>query len=240
MKYRNIILAGLLFCSVAVPTHAQHRHRHNDQVIHAYPVLGVTVSQMEGDELKGFDKVGFTAGVGALMDVGDGDMWKMSVEADFSQRGAKNVTADPYSLLGFTLNYVDIPLMFHYQDPYGGLVAGLGLGYSRLVQQPHGEIRYQPTYFIPDTSNMSFLKNDLAIVADIRFTLWKGLKLNLRYQYSLIPVKKSMTFTEYTTSEKFETWSNDCFNSSISVRLLYVFGDDGRRHSIPYYKKKKR
>lgn len=213
-----------------LPVLAQAQHRKNESVIRAYPIVGATVSQIEGDELKGFKKLGYTAGVGAEIGLDRDNQWQMSLEADFSQRGARNPTSDPYRLLHFTLNYVDIPLMVHYQDKYGGMNVGLGLCYSRLVQQPHGMVQYSPTYFIPDTTNMTFLRNDLSFAIDMRFTVWKGLKLNLRYQRSILPVKTDWAFQEYhRATDPPEVWTNKAYNSSVSARLLYVFGDDSKK-----------
>jgi hypothetical protein len=225
MKHLTAILLSAI---VLLATPARAQRRVNSTVFHAFPVVGMTFSQIEGDELKGFKKAGLTAGVGAVAAFGGKEQTQLSLEADFAQRGARNTSGDPYSITGFTLNYVDIPLMFHYQDPYGGMNVGLGLCYSRLVQQPHGgHVYYSPTYFVPDSANMVFLKNDLAVVIDMRFTIWRGLKLNMRYQRSIIPIKNDMTFTEFhKANEPGETWSNKCYNSSVAVRLLYVFGDE--------------
>lgn len=234
MKQRFILLTALLLLGLG----AQAQRRSSDQVIQAYPAVGFTVSQMEGDELKGFDKWGFTAGVGAMVNLGRSEMFKLSLEASFAQRGAYNGTGDPYSM-DLTLNYVDIPLMFHFHDPYGGMMFGVGLTYGRLVQQPHSEIFYAPNYFIPDSSDMRFLKNDLAFTADMRFTLWRGLKLDFRYQCSLIPIKKEWRFTEIGVNEQFE-YINDCFSSSISARLMYVFGDDGSKPKPNLYRRNSR
>lgn len=217
------------------------QHRRNQQVIRAYPLLGATVSQIRGDELRGFDKWGFTAGVGAIATLSERNMLYLSLEGCFSQRGAYNNTGDPYSMRGLTLNYVDIPLTFHFTDPYGGMTIGMGLLYSRLVQQPHGELFYDTNYFLPDTSNMSFLKNDLAFAIDFRFPVWQNLLINIRYQHSIIPIKRDWAFTEYGTqfSGGHTTWSNDLYNSSLTFRLLYVFGEPLSK-AKKYAKKKKR
>lgn len=213
------------------------------QVIRAYPVVGATASQIRGDELRGFRKWGFTAGVGSVVDLSSDAKWQMSLEADFSQRGAFNNTHEPYSLFEFTLNYVDIPLSVHFTDPYGGMTFGLGLVYSRLVQQPHGLIIYQPGYFEPDTSDMSFLKNDLSAALDIRFPIWRGLTFNFRYQLSLLPVKRNWSFSGYhhDGDKTPTTWQNNLYNSSLSIRVLYVFGDDRyyKKHNKHNIKKKK-
>ena len=232
MKYIRLLLP-LCLCLLLTTTAQGQRHRgsrYSRQVIRAFPVLGATASQMRGDELRGFKKWGFTAGVGAEVSLGREELWALTVEADFSQRGAANRTYDPYVLLDMTLNYVDIPLMVHFTDPYGGITIGAGLSYSRLVQQPHGTILYRPNVFIPDTSDLTFLRNDLCFALDARFPLWKSLYLDVRWQHSLFPVKHAWKFTEYhsETEGGIEQKEHEVYNSSLSLRLLYKFGDDKR------------
>lgn len=197
------------------------------QRIHGFASAGATLSQIEGDELKGFRKLGFTGGVGAIVSIDKKEIWHLSIEALFSQRGSYNNTGDPYSI-SLPLNYVDIPLMVHYHDMWGGMLAGAGLVYSRLVQQPHDVMQYNPSYFVPDTINMKFLNNDLAVVADIRFPVWKSLWLNLRWQYSIIAIKRDWQFTEYIGVDaegnpKPKRWKNDCYNNSLAFRLIWQF-----------------
>ncbi len=118
---------------------------------------------------------------------------------------------------------------------------GLGLVYGRLVQQPHGLLIYQPGYFEPDTSDMSFLKNDLSAALDVRFAVWRGLTLNFRYQMSLLPVKRDWHFTglQNEGDREISTWQNNLYNSSLSLRVLYVFGDDNSK-SLRNKNKKRR
>lgn len=221
---------------------AQRRRSRGNQVFKAYPSFGAVGSQIRGDELKGFKKWGISAGVGAILELDRDNMWSASVEANFCQRGAQNKTHDPYKLLEFTMNYVDIPVIFHFTDPYGGITIGLGLAYSRLVQQPHGMIYYTPNYFIPDTNDMTFNKNDFSAALDVKFPIWRGLTFNFRFQHSLLPVKQNWGFTQYrsTASENFEHWTNNCYNSTISFRLLYVFGENNKKAKHPKAKTKKR
>lgn len=228
-KYPILFLITMLL--IGSDLQAQRGRNRGRQVFKAYPAFGTTGAQMEGDELRGFKKWGITAGVGAMLSLDRDNMWHASIEADFSQRGAQNKTHDPYRLLDFTMNYVDIPLTIHFTDPYGGITVGAGLVYARLVQQPHGMLYYTPNYFIPDTSDMSFLKNDFSAALDVRFPIWKGLTLNFRLQHSLLPVKKNWGFTSYpsTASSQPKHWTNNCYNYSISFRVLYVFGEDGHR-----------
>ncbi len=191
------------------------------QRIHSFVSAGITTAQIEGDELKGFSQFGYNFGVGALTAISSNGLWGLSVEVNLNQRGTyNNSVADKEYIIDLTLNYVDIPLILHYQDMYGGMLFGAGLLYGRLVQQPHGDIFY--TTFYPDTTDMAFLKNDLAVVADARFTIWRGLQFNLRWQYSLIPIKKDWLFYN-KNGEQVKTHTNDCFNSAISIRLIWQF-----------------
>lgn len=197
------------------------------QRIHGFVSSGATLSQIEGDELKGFRLLGYTGGVGAIVGFDRHETWNLSVEALFGQRGSFNRTNDPYSV-SLQLNYIDIPVMVHFRDPWGGILVGLGLNYGRLVQQPHSNIYYTPTYFVPDSTDMEFLRNDLMVVADIRFPVWKKLLFNIRWQYSIIAVKRDWQFTEYRGYDtdgnpKAIQWKNDCYNNTLAFRLIWQF-----------------
>lgn len=223
---KRYLVATTLLLALMLPGGA----RLQAQRIHAFVTTGVTLSQIEGDELKGFRQIGNVSGVGALTAISSNGHWGMSVEALFSQRGVYNNSYDPQNLynIKLRLNYVDIPLLLHYQDPYGGMLFGVGICYGRLVQQPHGIVKYNPNYFIPDSSDMNFLRRDLTAVADMRFTVWRGLQLNIRWQYSLLAVKRNWTFYSYNGvdadgNNKYIANSNDCYNNSLAIRLIWQF-----------------
>lgn len=199
------------------------------QRIHAYANAGTIASQIEGDELKGFSHWSFTGGIGAIANLDDQDRWALTVETDYSCRGVFNrkFNSENYYNINLNLHYVDIPLTLFFHDPYGGLRIGVGFIYSRLVSQPHGRIDYRPTYFIPDTADMKFLKNDIAPAIEFRFNIWRGLQFSARYQYSLFPVKKDWHFQKKETGvDEMTVWSNDCYNSSLLFRLIWQFDDD--------------
>ena len=193
------------------------------QRIHAYVTSGVALSQIEGDELKGFRKAGYVGGVGALAAISDNFRWGVSVEMLFSQRGSYSTTINPY-IADISLNYIDIPLLLHYQDIYGGMLLGLGVTYGRLVEQPHfrGKLQHPNPSFLPDTADFAFLNDDVAVTADFRFTVWRGLQFNMRWQYSLLPVKRDWHFSEIRQGH-WQTWSNNCYNHSLIFRLIWQF-----------------
>ncbi len=202
------------------------------QQIKGYVNAGLTCSQVDGDELRGFKRNAVTAGVGALTNLGEN--FQLAMEIDFAKRGSYNACGDPYNIK-LPLNYVDIPLMLYFHDPYGDMYFGAGLLYGRLVQQPHGTIQYDPAYFMPDTNDMMFDKNDVALVAEIRFRMVSHLYMSARWQRSIISVN------DWTFTDKNHTWTNKCYNSSISVRLEWMFGeqDNGRGRKGNYSKRRR-
>ena len=110
----------------------------------------------------------------------------------------------------------------HYQDPYGGMLFGVGLCYGRLTDEPHFRGGINDNYFVPDTADFAFLSNDLSVVVDARFTIWRGLQFNLRWQYSILAVKRDWSFSEYSQG-RWHSWSNNCYNHSLTFRLIYQF-----------------
>ena len=227
-NYMKQILALLILSLMvaATPLRAQR--------FHAYGLGGAITSQVEGDELKGFKHWGLTGGVGAFADLDDNDRWSLAIETDYSCRGIYNNRHNSENLYNIRLNlhYVDIPLTLFFHDPYGGLRIGVGLVYSRLLSQPHDTVTYNPRYFVPDTTDMSFLKNDLAPAVEFRFNVWKGLQFSVRYQYSIIHIKRDW---HYEFAGK--TGSNNFYGSSVAFRLLWQFGEE---NSHNYSKKAKR
>ncbi len=220
----------VLFLWIAISMQAQQR-------IQAYLNAGAVLGQVEGDELKGFNHCGFTGGVGAWVRLDDRDRWALAIETDYSCRGISNhkSSSENYYNIQLDLHYVDIPVTLFFHDPYGGMQIGLGISYSRLVAQPHGTVSYNPNYFIPDSNNMAFLKNDLAPAIEIRFAVWQSLKLSIRYQRSIIPIKKDWSFR---MGDKI--WSNNCYNSSVTLRLAWQFGEQyGKPYSKSHNKRKR-
>ena len=60
------------------------------QRIHAYALGGAITSQVEGDELKGFNHWGLTGGVGVIANLDDYDRLSLAIETDYSCRGISN------------------------------------------------------------------------------------------------------------------------------------------------------
>ena len=226
---RKIIVIAIITIALSAICNAQN--------IKGFVTAGTTLSQIDGDEVYGFKKLGFVGSVGAVIPLESKDRWLVSIETMFSQRGAREERSKKTYHYNVTLPYVEIPVMLHFADQKGGWTFGLGLSSSRLVSTPKETFHWDTTRFIPNTET-PFRKNDFSVIADIRFTIWRGLKFNFRYQYSIAPIKKDWEFMlRSSNGDEFnEKWTRNAYNNSLSARLIWVFNDNSTNN----YKKKKR
>lgn len=71
---------------------------------------------------------------------------------------------------------------------------------------------YYPAYPI-DLSKYPFKKTDIEFLAGAQLRLWKGFFFNLRYQYSILPMRSSIP--PYIARSK-------QYNNMWTVRLMYL------------------
>lgn len=205
------------------------------QLFKANASAGFTISQIDGDELYGFKRVGVTLGAGVMMPLISGktdEGFQLSTEILLTQRGAKNsYLMDPFKY-NCNLTYIDIPIMIHYADKKAGAMFGVGLQYGRLISTKEKWTLYdtlingmdRPV----DITNHNFKRNDLSFVADFRFNLWRNFKMDIRWQYSLLPVKEDVAFfnSYYEGDDLYRTWKRDYKVHYISFKVIYVFNEE--------------
>lgn len=215
------------------------------QLFKAFVSSGISLSQMDGDEVYGFKQLGYTGGIGVMAPFNPNrpdDGFQASMELMYTRRGAKESTyADPF-IYNAKLDYIDIPILFNYVDKRGGLTFSLGMQYGRLVKSSE-------KWTLPDTAiigmdrptntnDSKFLKNDWSIVAGLRFTIWRNIKFDARYQYSLSPIRKNFEYNNSRdiTDPLYYSWKRDLKNNYLSFKVIYVINE----HHDTYKTKPKR
>ena len=111
------------------------------QTFRGYVLAGGTASQIDGDNLAGYNKIGLLAGAGVWYDLSD--KWRSSLSIAFAQNGSTDSAREAQAAVsGFSdirLNYVVVPVSFHYMDwlsddaLYYRLEFVGGLEYRRLI-----------------------------------------------------------------------------------------------------------
>lgn len=224
MKHLAIIIISLM---LALPAYSQ---RFIGGVI-----AGGNLTQVDGDWVYGYRKVGVNAGASVMLALNQKQTWFATIELLYTQKGAhKKNLAD--SMLNVPLNidesyaynkkikyrlqldYVEIPLVFHYEDYHTGCALGVGVSWGRIVRAIEIENGYKLTTNI---NSGTYSKSDWSLLADIKFPLYKGLKLNFRFQYSFISIRKRDYFYKNGEVEKGRTQ----YNNTLTLRLIYTFND---------------
>jgi hypothetical protein len=109
------------------------------QTFSAGLVGGLNASQIDGDELAGFDRLGLTGGIKATMSLSK--RWDANIEFLFSERGSQpdlfNPQYDPD--IEIALKYAELPVYISIGDwwqeegEYYKVTAYAGLSYARLI-----------------------------------------------------------------------------------------------------------
>ena len=225
IKFTLVIVAVLIFFGIE-DTYGQR--------IYGALSAGVNLSQVDGDEVYGFNHVGFNGGPSVILPFGKKQNWSVTLEILFSQLGAKQKSQyvddstnmdstriglyDGYKL---NLNYVQIPLLVHFTDK-NIISGGFGFLYGQNVGVSEMEEYNDARGWIKaDTlaDYVEFNKADFQVIADVRFRIWQRFWLDLRYSYSLVPIRTRTYQNPITLS----TWTRKQYNNVIALRLTYIF-----------------
>jgi hypothetical protein len=186
-------------------------------------VAGANFSQVDGDYFAGYRKIG--ANVGGIVYAQLARHVALSMEILYSQKGSKAGTADlpqPSSTLSnvyitaysINNNYAEVPIMINYFDKRRSHF-GAGFSYSRLVTSNEIlQIDSSGTQRNIDFNlKYPFAKNNLDFLVGAELHLWKGLFLNVRFQYSMLPIRKDIP-PDYARASQ--------YNNMWVVRVMYL------------------
>lgn len=139
---------------------------------------GLNLSQLDGDDLSGFNKPGISAGpfVSTVLS----DRWQFSMELLYSQLGSSKSLGDPASaaLDKIAIQAVEVPLLMRFRE-WKFLLAG-GLSYFRLIDSKVID------YTGLDVSDLVNLQdNHLALVLGSAVFLKENWGLDIRWSKSL-------------------------------------------------------
>ncbi len=147
--------------------------------VRAALVGGMNISQVDGDGIAGFRKVGANAGAAAYVNLTKG--FNASFEILYSMRGAKsssNETIRDGRKLVLNLDYIEVPVMVHYNDR-DKAIFGVGFVWNTLVRST-----VSPNNLAQD---VDFKRATFDVVGGVTFLIKKRYGINLRYTYSLTP-----------------------------------------------------
>src|SRR5574344_452088 len=175
----------------------------NAQIFKGMVIVGGNLSQINGDQVYGFNRIGLNAGLGAMAPLNKKRNVLMSMEVLYNQMGAKE-SGDPFQY-NTRLDYVSIPFLIHYED----------------------RIHFMD---YPDMSTVKdFNKSDFSLLFDVRFRIWERLKFNVRYQITCphMPIRSNVRYFNGlpAVNSDYYSWTRNFYNSVLSFRLIYVINE---------------
>lgn len=207
---RKIILTGLIlfFCNSS-----------KSQIFDGGIIGGISISQVSGDDLAGFNSLGLV--FGGFSNVKISNKSKLQLEMIYSQKGSGNSNINNIQHIDYLkpyirISYFEMPILYKYHQNKD-LEIEIGVATAYLIDG-----YYKDTYGKIDNSISSpFTKYDLGISLGINYWLTSNLSLNTRYANSIIPIGKE----DYNTGN---IYSNNYvnkgkYNSVINFTIQYKF-----------------
>lgn len=192
-------------------------------------VAGINLAQIDGDNQRGFKKVGFVGGVRSIVNFEN--KWKLHAEILYSQRGAspsddRNISMD--------LNYIETPIYISYQiakyEKGGAYRAYAGASYGKLFSNKVTDVytRKASEFGIENYLSLKevatyFNSTDIGTFAGIHILPFdKPLGFDLRYTVSANLLFDNKVIETAVENKSFRGYF-------ISCRVFYEFNHIGKK-----------
>lgn len=176
------------------------------QTFRAALIGGINLSQIDGDNMAGYDKLGWNVGAKAHAFIAE--KWSVAFEILYSEKGARASLIDRQFVppTDIRLRYAEVPVMINYHDP-NGMIFAAGFSYNQLF-------RFVRVVNGVNTSNQAPIPDDddWMIVGGITYVIKEKVGINARMSYSLVRIA-----TDPRSNLKKDQW----LNNVVSLRLLY-------------------
>lgn len=175
-------------------------------------VGGGTMTQVIGDNINGFNKVGLLGGMFVKIDLND--HWSFRTEVLYVGKGSRkpaNVSAQIFDKRGYTFHYLELPLLteYHFERFFlqGGLYGGILLWGKEMFAGEHFEV-----------INPSLSTFDVGFVGGIGFEFNDKIDLFTRFTASILPIRSAPDDANIT-----RFWDNGFRNIAVHVGVSYSF-----------------
>ena len=226
-KFAALLIITVILIALGPVTHAQdedddgpHMYIEHPRVFYGGAIIGANFAQVDGDYFAGYHRIGLNAG--GIVYAQIAKHLALSMEILYSQKGSKSNIPEPSLTLtntyitkyGIALNYAEVPIMINYFDKRKSHF-GVGVSYGRLVSSSETlQVDSSNIVRTVDLNNKyPFTANALDVLAGFELHLWKGLFLNVRFQYSIIPIRTNLP-PDYARADQ--------FNNLWVMRLMYL------------------
>lgn len=176
-----------------------------------YALAGPSVSQIDGDRMGGYDKLGAVAGIGIAQSFSP--QWYGLMELEYISKGKGSYNETTGATYKTALHYIQLPILAEYKIT-DKLFLESGISMAVLLS-------YQFYEDNEASSNEPFqpLKFDIEWLLGSTYSINKNWKVNLRFAYSIIHINEISETNYYRPN----FWKHPLgrYNRSLTVALQY-------------------
>ena len=172
--------------------------------------LGISSSQVSGDQLAGFNKAGLYGG--GFVNLPLGEKSSAQTEISFIGKGSRPTSdqaeANPYNRYP-TLNYVEVPVLFIYKVQNSIYVEG-GLAFGVLVYSREED------FYSEQPIERPFNSTEFSFLFGVSYSLSEKFSLNSRLDNSFLPIRAHASGATYGLNQ-------GQYNTEITFSIRYHF-----------------
>ena len=192
------ILAIVILCGIL--TKSIHAQSFGGGII-----AGASTSQVAGDLLGGFNKIGFLTGAYTNLNVKENISFQF--EITYIEKGSKNPNIHKKNIAEITLSYVEVSISINLQQKEN-LGVEVGILPAFLINAEMND------YFSEIEIDPAFEKYDFGLFAGINYHLTDNIILNTRISNSIIPIRPHVSGAR-------NGWNKGQYNTVLSFAIHY-------------------
>jgi len=178
-------------------------------------LVGISSSQVGGDNLAGFNKAGLL--VGAFANTSISELLSFQMEMTFIQKGSNNpkmndVEHPNYRKEDITSSYIEVPLILQYHQSNKLKIEG-GVQLAYLINGYYNDLNGE----IPIYTVNPFIQYDFGVLLGINYKYSKNISFNSRVSNSILPLGTE----DYDSINAYNSSRKGKYNSVLSFTIYY-------------------
>ena len=177
-------------------------------------IIGVSSSQVSGDDLGGFHKAGLL--IGSFVNRNITTITKLQMEIIYIQKGSKNpninnIENENYNKPYISLSYIEVPILLNFLQS-NNIQIETGIITGKIITG-----YYNDSYGKINNTNSLFSNYDLGALLGINYIITNKISLNSRISNSILPIGAE----DNNLSNLYNSSRKGKYNSVISFTLNY-------------------
>jgi len=178
-------------------------------------ILGLSTSQVGGDDLGGFNKAGLLVGVFANKAISP--LLSFQMEMTYIQKGSNNPYMNDsehkdYGQEDVSSSYIEIPLLLQYHQNNKLKIEG-GVQLAYLINGYYNDLNGE----IPIYSVSPFIKYDFGLLLGVDYKYSENISLNSRLSNSILPIGAE----DYDGVNSYNSSRKGKYNAVLSFSIHY-------------------